>query len=144
MNPFFNGNNDDKDKDEDQQNQIFPFLPPNYAVVVNAQGNVKINKVGFSYTSLFFGILPAIMRADWYNLACMVGVESFFAMLLTYITGMDLSASFKSLGLFFEILWGAIYNLMYFRHLQNKGYIPENENSKNLLFKNHYFKKITK
>lgn len=140
MDPFFNGNNDDENQDEPKKNGIFPFLPSNYAIVVNDQGTIKVNKVGFSYTSLFFGVLPAILRADWYNLACMVGVQMFFTMLVTFITGVDLYAASESLSFLFHIVWGLIYNLMYFRHLQNIGYQAENPESLKLLVKNHYFK----
>lgn len=140
MNPFnFNGNNNNDDQDNLEKN-ILPFLPSNYAVVINKKAELKIGKVGFSYTSLFFGVVPSIFRGDWYNFACMIGVELFFTMLLTYVTGMNITQSAQSLGFTFQIVWGFLYNFMYFRHLQNKGFVPQNKQSAVLLKTKKFFK----
>ncbi|WP_413627787.1 hypothetical protein R4B61_00950 [Fructilactobacillus vespulae] len=140
MNPFnFNGNNNNDDQDNLEKN-ILPFLPDNYAVVINEKAELKIGKVGFSYTSLFFGVVPSIFRGDWYNFSCMIGVELFFTMLLTYVTGMNITQSAQSLGFTFQIVWGFLYNLMYFRHLQNKGFVPQNKKSAVLLKTKKFFK----
>lgn len=82
----------------------------------------------------------SIFRGDWYNLFCMLGIEAFCVMLLTYVTGMDLYTSIGELRLLFEIVWGFSYNFMYFRHLQNLGYKPVDKKSAELLKSHHYYK----
>ena len=52
MDPFFNGNNDENNQDEEEKKAFYSLLPSNYAIVTNGE-NTKVNKVGFSYTSLF-------------------------------------------------------------------------------------------
>ena len=139
MDPFFNGNNDENNQDEEEKKAFYSLLPSNYAIVTNGE-NTKVNKVGFSYTSLFFGVLPAILRSDWYNLACMIGIQLFFSMLVTFVTGIGLDQASESLSFLFQVIWGFIYNLMYFRHLQNIGYNAGTPESLKLLVENHYFK----
>jgi Protein of unknown function (DUF2628). len=61
QNPFGNNN---------QNNQDFfnnlP-IPPNYAKIKNDEGEMRIAKVGFSWTVFLFGPFPALFRNDWYN-----------------------------------------------------------------------------
>lgn len=96
MNPFNFNFGDDNDQDN-----LLKIIPPNYAVVKNDRGQIRVNKVGLSFTCLFFCNLPAIFRADWYNFFCMIGVELFGAMLLTYATGVNLYTAASSLTFFF-------------------------------------------
>ncbi|USS84450.1 hypothetical protein M3M35_03800 [Fructilactobacillus myrtifloralis] len=128
------------DEDDAQLKQLINMLPDNYAVVYRADGRVRINKVGLSFTALFFGILPAWFRGDWYNVFCMLGVEAFFTMLYSYLTGSDLATASYQLGIFFNLLWFAIYNLMYFRHSQNLNYQPYDRRSAQLLQQHHYYR----
>ena len=47
-------------------------VPPNYAKVINDAGDIRIAKVGISWTTFWFGPLPAVFRGDWYNFALML------------------------------------------------------------------------
>ncbi|USS90625.1 hypothetical protein [Fructilactobacillus carniphilus] len=128
------------DEDDDQLKQLLTMLPDNYAVVYRKDGRVRINKVGLSFTALFFGILPAWFRGDWYNIFCMLGIEAGFTMLYSYLTRTDLATASYALGVFFNFLWCGIYNLMYFRHSQNLGYEPYDQRSEQLLKQHRYYR----
>ncbi|GEO67004.1 DUF2628 domain-containing protein [Levilactobacillus spicheri] len=136
----FKGFNDDDNNNNGNGPQGLP-LPPNYATVVNPQtGNMRIAKVGFAWIAFIFPVIPPIFRGDWYNLLCIMGVNAGVQM----IVQMSVSASsmvevlgFIQLGL--QFLWGAIYNMMYFKHLFNRGFVPADERSKDLLTRAHYW-----
>lgn len=131
--PFKNQN----DPDNQNQNQN-PFsnlpLPPNYATVVNpSNGQVRAAKVGISWTTLWFGPIPAMMRGDWYNFALMIVLDLIYFMGISMFNlqiGLPIPA----------IVFGMIYNLMYFRHLFNLGYQPADEHSKQILTQSRYWK----
>lgn len=78
QNPFGNGNNDDNNNNNNDNNDprnLIP-IPPNFATVVNKKtGQIRIAKVGLSFTALFFQFLVPVFRSDWYNFFCMLGVE---------------------------------------------------------------------
>ncbi|GLB47299.1 hypothetical protein WR164_12780 [Philodulcilactobacillus myokoensis] len=116
-------------------------LPPNYATMRNPKnGDIRISKVGFSFTSLIFTILPAAMRSDWYNFLCMIGTEAIVSMGLSVIMKQPLNSVFTFAYYISGIIWGFIYNMMYFRHLQNIGFVPLDKHSKSILIKNKYIK----
>ena len=116
-------------------------LPENYATVKNPQtGDVKIGKVGFSFTTLIFNLLPPIFRRDWYNLICMIGADCiilFGAATLLHQPIDQIAQNYSGLT---SIIWGFFYNQMYFRHLSNQGYVPVNQHSRDLLVRNRYIK----
>jgi len=132
--------------DDDQNNQIgngpqgLP-LPPNYATVVNPEtGNMRIAKVGFSWTMFFFPPFPTIFRADWYNLLCIMGIELGSAMLLTMVlTPTQLTQFIALWPVVRSVLWGSLYNLMYFKHLFSRGFVPADVRSRDLLGRAHYW-----
>lgn len=80
QNPFGNNNNNDQN----------PFdlnnlpLPPNYAKVVNDQGQIRIAKVGISWTTLWFGPLPALFRGDYYNFLLMIVLDLDYALVVLF------------------------------------------------------------
>lgn len=77
-------------------------------------GIVKQCKVGFSWTTLFFGFLPTIFREDWKWCA--------IELVLALVT--------------FGISWFAfpfIYNKLYIKTLLSKGYEPADENARKVL-----------
>ena len=130
QNPFGNNNNND-------QNNIFNNLPipPNYAKIKNYQGDLRIAKVGISWTTFWFGPLPALFRGDYYN----------FFLELVLAADYVLVALFFKLGALLTFPWPALifalfYNMMYFRHLFNKGYYPADAHSRELLTKSKYLK----
>ena len=119
---------------------MFP-IPRNYATVKNPKtGQVKIGKVGFSFTTLVFDLLPSIFRNDWYNFACMVGADAIFVMAAAVVMHQSAIQIAQQVISFTSIFWAFTYNLMYFRHLSNKGFVPTDEHSRQLLIKNKYIK----
>jgi hypothetical protein len=77
-------------------------------------GMVKEVKVGFSWTTLFFGFWPAIFRGDikW-------AIIQFIVDLVT-------------LGVA-ALVWPFIYNKIYIKGLLEKGYAPADETAKSAL-----------
>lgn len=70
-----------------------------------------ITPVGFSWTTFFFGFLPAIIRGDFRWAAIQLGAVIPLAILT------------KGLGFVVPaLLFGLIYNKLYIRQLLNEGY----------------------
>jgi len=137
----FKGFNDDDDQNNQNGNgpQGLP-LPPNYATVVNADGNMRIAKVGFSWTMLFFPPFPTIFRGDWYNLLCILGIELSVSMLLVMTVNVNQLAQITPiLQSILALVWGSLYNMMYFKHLFNRGFVPADDRSRDLLMQAHYW-----
>ncbi|KRK47796.1 hypothetical protein GPK34_10930 [Secundilactobacillus kimchicus] len=137
QNPF--GNNDD--------NQGGPGglpLPPNYATVVDpTTGEMRLGKVGFSFTALIFTFLVPVFRNDWYNFLCMIGLQAGVFMgvySLPNLTPDNLARIWAIADTLFQILWGFIYNMMYFKHLFNRGFQPTDQRSREILVNGHYLK----
>ena len=133
-NPFGNGNDDD-------ENQNMIPIPPNYATITKPEtGEIRIAKVGFSFTSLLFNVWPSAFRGDWYNLLCMLGIQLIASMGILMWSTIPL-ASVESVASFvFRIIWGSLYNMMYFKHKFNQGFVPADERSKQLLMQANYLK----
>ncbi len=77
-------------------------------------GLTRQAKVGFSWTTLFFGFLPTLFREDWKW--CIIEI------VLAIVT--------------FGISWLAfpfIYNKLYIKGLLSKGYEPVDEESQKIL-----------
>jgi hypothetical protein len=80
----------------------------------NTQNNVIVStKLGFSWTTLFFGFLPAIFRGDF---------KWTLIMILTYFL----------IGIGW-IVFPFIYNKIYIKSLLEKGFAPANDNAKTTL-----------
>lgn len=74
-------------------------------VLKNPLGSIKTVKTGFSWTTLFFGCFPAMLRGDWKWTIIMI--------IAAFITG--------------GLSWFAFpffYNRLYIQGLLNKGYKP--------------------
>ncbi|KIL45573.1 hypothetical protein KP77_28650 [Jeotgalibacillus alimentarius] len=90
--------------------------------LVNNGGVVKVVKVGFSWTTFFFGFFPALFRGDlkWalimFILEAVLG--SFTLGIGAWITGVIFS--FK-------------YNNIYIKELIEKGYTPVSQEDKTIL-----------
>lgn len=95
------------------------------AVLKNSGGVVKEVKVGFSWTTFFFGFLPALFRGDLKWAIIMLIIEavlgSFTLGFGAFITG---------------IVFAFIYNKIYIKELIEKGYQPADEESRALLERN--------
>lgn len=131
QNPFGNNNNNDQN----------PFnlnnlpLPPNYTKIVNDQGDIRIAKVGVSWTTLWFGPLPALFRGDYYNFLLIIVLDLDYALVALFF-GLNWLLEFPIPSVVFAFF----YNMMYFRHLFNKGYRPADERSRQILTNARYWK----
>lgn len=144
QNPFGNGGNGDNDNNNNEGPNGLP-VPPNYATVVKEDnGDIRIGKVGFSYTTFLFSFLVPIFRGDWYNFLCMIGVNlgivlGLYSIHFSSFQTFNIATSILQFALSF--VWGYLYNLMYFRHLFNRGFKPATQRSKDLLEKSGYLPK---
>lgn len=79
-------------------------------------GLTRTGYVGFSWTSLFFSGIPAIMRGDVVvGLVVLVGTIALGA------------PSFGSLGFLVNLIWAFVYNKMYTTRLIEAGYVLDDE-----------------
>lgn len=137
QNPFGNNGNDNQDGPGGLP------LPPNYATVINPEtGEIRLGKVGFSFTALIFTVLVPAFRNDWYNFLCMVGLQAgvFMGVYSLPNTPENLASIWMAADTGFQILWGFIYNLMYFKHLFKRGFQPTDERSRAILVQGRYLK----
>lgn len=72
-------------------------------------GQYKTAPLGFSWTTLFFGCFPALLRSDW-----KWGAIQFVLAVVT--SGIS------------WLVMPFIYNKMYIKDLLNKGFVPTDEN----------------
>jgi len=82
--------------------------------LINQAGIVKQRKVGFSWTTFFFGFFPAVFRGDW-KWALIIGFTCF------------ITFGFSSFVFCF------IYNKLHIQDLLENGYMPADENSRAIL-----------
>ncbi|MGL5189100.1 MAG: HrgC protein [Cetobacterium sp.] len=85
----------------------------------NNIGMVKQSKVGFSWTTFFFGFFPALFRGD-------------FKYFLIQLLLAPLTLGFSSLVFMF------IYNKLYIKDLLANGYEPYGESDKDILIMNGF------
>ncbi|MBQ0141118.1 MAG: DUF2628 domain-containing protein [Kurthia sp.] len=90
--------------------------------LINAGGVSKKIKVGFSWTTLFFGFLPALFRGDlkW----------AVIILLIEILVG---SFSFGIGVSIVTIIFSFIYNKINIKDLIERGYKPASENDRDLL-----------
>lgn len=88
----------------------------------NNAGVVKNVKVGFSWTTFFFGFFPALFRGDlkW-------------AIIMFIVAAAIGSFTFGLGGLVADIVFAFIYNKLYIKELLEKQYFPADEQSEQLL-----------
>ncbi|WLV24477.1 DUF2628 domain-containing protein [Aciduricibacillus chroicocephali] len=92
------------------------------AILRNKDNFVKEVKVGFSWTTFFFGFFPALIRGDlkW-------------AAIIFIVT---LSVGFFTVGIggwVTSLVFAISYNKIYTKNLLKKGYEPADEKSRKLL-----------
>lgn len=85
----------------------------------NPAGLTKSVKVGFSWTTFFFGFLPALFRGDLKWAIIMFIIEavlgSFTLGIGSFITG---------------LVFSFVYNKIYIKEMIEKGYAPANEEAR--------------
>lgn len=87
-----------------------------HAKLINASGQIKDVKVGFSWTTFFFGFFVPLIRGDFIWALIMFGA----AIVISFFT-----AGFG--GLVFNIIMSAFYNKVYTQGLIKKGYHPASD-----------------
>lgn len=88
----------------------------------NEAGVTKDVKIGFSWTTFFFGFFPALFRGDLKWAAIM------------FITAVAVGALTFGFGAWVPgIIFSFIYNKIYIKELLEKGYRPANDEAKSAL-----------
>lgn len=85
-------------------------------VLKHESGLIKEVKIGFSWTTLFFGLFVPLIRGDLKWALIMLGI-ALLAGVPTYGIGSFIS----------NLVFAFIYNKLYVRDLLEKGYRPQNE-----------------
>jgi hypothetical protein len=84
--------------------------------LVNEAGVTKEVKIGFSWTTFFFGFFPALFRGDLKWAAIM------------FVAALAAGAITVGFGAWIPgIIFSFIYNKMYIKELMEKGYRPADE-----------------
>lgn len=100
------------------------------ALLKNSGGVTKEVKVGFSWTTFFFGFFPALFRGDLKWAAIMIVIE---AVLGSFTVGIGAWVS--------GVVFSFVYNKIYIKELIEKGYQPADEESRRLLESNQIISK---
>ena len=77
-------------------------------------GEFKTVKIGFSWTTFFFGCFPALFRSDW------------------KWAGIQFVAAWITAGISWLVM-PFIYNKLYIKDLMNKGFYPTSESEEKML-----------
>lgn len=88
----------------------------------NDAGVVKRRKVGFSWTTFFFGFLPALFRGDLKWAAIMFISEAVVGGITFFMLGLGATI----VGIIFSFK----YNQIHIKELLEKGYYPVDEDGK--------------
>jgi len=84
-------------------------------------------KVGFSWTTFFFGLFPALFRGDWKWAA------------IIFLTAVAAGSFTMGIGaIVFDIIWACVYNKLYTKDLIGKGYEPSNQGAAQILVSKGY------
>ena len=101
----------------------------------NNAGFVKTAVLGFSWTTLFFGLLVPLIRGDlrWFFIMLIIPsiVISFLALLSEELA--------ITICLIIMLLFAGNYNACYIKELMEKGFFPADEESKKILKKAKIF-----
>lgn len=93
--------------------------------LINGAGVVKEVKVGFSWTTFFFGFFPALFRGDLKWAAIM------------FIVAALISVFTLGIGAWIPgIVFSFVYNKIYIKELLEKGYSPSDEHAQSVLRSN--------
>lgn len=94
-------------------------------VLKTPAGLSKEVKVGFSWTTFFFGFFPALFRGDLKWAAIM------------FIVSLALAAFTLGIGTWVSwIVFSFVYNKIYIKELIEKGYVPSNDHARAVLTEN--------
>ena len=93
-------------------------------VLQNDAGLTKQVKIGFSWTTFFFGFIPALIRGDLKWAIIMLLLEAVFG-----------SFTFGIGAWFVGIVFSFVYNKIYIKELIEKGYKPADDTARDALRK---------
>ncbi|RPF54235.1 DUF2628 domain-containing protein [Aquisalibacillus elongatus] len=96
-----------------------------HGILENDKGLQKEVKIGFSWTTLFFGFFPALFRGDlkW---GAIIFLTSLFIGIITMGIGTWVPG----------VVFAFIYNKLYIKELIEKDYVPANEQTRQALVSN--------
>lgn len=126
-----------------------PPLPKMMQIVflVKRDGGLKFGRFGFSILSFLFHAISPLLRKDFYNTACVLGIDACLYMTIHMILQLGLNMNpdiaFNLSYLIGSVIWGFFYNNMYIAHLVNIGYKAVDENSQSTIQKHHIKCEIT-
>ena len=92
--------------------------------LINKEGVIKEVKLGFSWTTLFFGMFPALLRKDFKWAMIMLGISITINLIL-----------FGLGALITGVIFAFIYNKIYIKNLLMNGYRPVYAAGRELLIK---------
>ncbi len=92
--------------------------------LINKDGIIKEVKLGFSWTTLFFGIFPALLRKDFK-----------WAMIMLFLSVTINLFAFGLGALLTSSIFAFIYNKIYIKNLLTNGYRPVYTTDREILIK---------
>ncbi len=114
-----------------------PDFKQNFVFMIKRDDRIKFGRFGFSILSFLLHWIPSILRSDYYNTACIIGVDACIYMathmFLQLVLNVDPSNSMNIMYFIGSVIWGLFYNTMYIKRLVNKGFRPIDVDSKNVL-----------
>ncbi len=92
-----------------------------------ATGKLKTAYVGFSWTTLLFGSLPALFRGDFYGFVAIFGVTTIIQYMTSgHAPGSDADVAVLVLILLpLRIFFSAVYNGWHLTRLKESGFEPQ-------------------
>ena len=89
---------------------------------------IKEVKVGFSWTTFFFGFFPALFRGDfkW-------AVIQFACQAVVSVLAYSINPNLSELGWLVGIIFSFFYNQLYIKDLLAKGYTPASTSDETIL-----------
>ncbi len=87
-----------------------------HARLINEYGSVKEVKVGFSWTTFFFGCLVPLVRLDFFYFIIFFVIDIILSV-LTFVIG----------AVIFDLIVCFKYNKWYTHRLLRKGFVPASE-----------------
>lgn len=88
-------------------------------VIKNSHGKVVEVKVGYSFTTMFFGFIPDLLRGVWKNAILYIVFTTIFNFILVTAGSRDVLVLTSWL---WSILWGIKRNKYLLEHYLDKGY----------------------
>lgn len=127
-------------------------LPPmpkmmDLVFLVKRNGGIRIGRFGFSILSFLLHAIAPLLRKDYYNTACILGIDACLYMaihmLLQLVLNINPAMTFDFSYFIGSVTWGFFYNNMYIAHLVKIGYKAVDKNSQSTIQKHHIKCEVT-